>query len=81
MCYTRGGKGSFVEACHRTQVAWHLRILRMNDVLPRMGTKWAQSREQLSGQGTQPAPWMWQEARVLLHNKVFVDDGDAIFVN
>ena len=53
----------------------------LKNVLPRMGAQWAQSREQLSGRGMQPAPWMWQEAQVMLHNKVFVDDGDAIFVH
>ena len=32
----------------------------LKDVLPRMGTQWAQSCEQLSGRGMQPTPWMWQ---------------------
>ena len=50
----------------------------LKDVLPRLGTQWAQSREQLGGRGMQPAPWMWQEAQVMLNNKVFVDDGDAL---
>ena len=51
----------------------------LKDVLPRLGTQWAESREQLGGRGMQPAPWMWQEAQVMLNNKVFVDDGDALF--
>ena len=50
----------------------------LKDVLSRLGTQWAQDREQLGGRGMQCAPWMWQEARGMLINKVFVDDGDAL---
>ena len=53
----------------------------LKHVLPRMGTQWAQSREHFGGRGMQPTPWMWQEAEVMLHNKVFADDGDALFVH
>ena len=47
----------------------------LKDVLPRIGTQWAQSREPLRGRGMHPAPWMWQSTQMMLHNKVFVDDG------
>ena len=53
----------------------------LKDVHPRMGRQWTQSREQLGGRGMQPAPWMWMEDPVMLHNKVFVDDTFALFVH
>ena len=51
----------------------------LQEVVPRMGEQWTKGQEQIGGRAMQPAPRMWQEAQCILHDAIFLDNGDAIF--